>query len=94
MLIARLLVAVTGAGMALVLAVVILIYAIYIPDTPHLSQELPTLGLTAGIFAALGGVAVGSAMGTIRQWHAKWAWDAALLVGVPLAAWLLLRVYG
>lgn len=94
MLIARLLIAVTGAGMALVLAVVILIYAIYIPETPRLGQQLPTLALTTGVFMLLGGIAVGSAMGVIRDWSARRWWDGALLLALPVCVGLLWRIYG
>ncbi len=94
MLIARLLVAVTGAGMALVLAVVILIYAVHITDTPRLTEQLPTLILTTGIFTLLGGVAVGSALSAVRQWPSQRWWDSALVVTMPVCVWFLWRVYG
>ncbi len=93
MLIARLLVAVTGAGMALVLAVVLLIYAIYVPQTPQLVRDLPTLALTLLAFTLLGGIAIGSALGNIRSWPRKRVWDVALLAALPICVGFLWRVY-
>ncbi len=94
MLIARLLVAVTGAGMALVLAVVLLIYAIYVPQTPQLVRDLPTLALTLATFTLLGGIAICASLGSIRQWPNHRLWDLALVVALPLSAGFLWRVYG
>lgn len=94
MLIARLLVAVTGLGMALVLAVVMLIYGVYIPDNPELAQQMKTLLLTTLIFTLLGGSAATSARGTVRQWKSQRVWDFFLLAMLPASSALLWQIYG
>lgn len=93
MLIARLLVAVTGAGMALVLAVVMLIYGVYIPDNPELASQMKTLLLTTLIFTALGAVAGAAAAASIRQWASRRIWDLGLLVILPSSSALLWQIY-
>ncbi|MBI3171313.1 MAG: hypothetical protein HYZ32_01810, partial [Hydrocarboniphaga effusa] len=69
----------TGAVMALVLAVVCLIYSVYLDSEPRLRAEMPLLLTFTALFAALmlaGGLAF---FGQHRQWRLRW-----LLQGLPV----------
>lgn len=94
MLIARMLLAVTGGGMALVLAVVVLIYGVYLDAKPGLMDDLPALLLTTALFALLGTVATVSSLARARGWNKAWAWDTALLGAIPLTVFALWAIYG
>lgn len=70
-----------GAAMALVLAVVCLIYSVYLNSEPHLRAEMPLLLTFTAVFAALmlaGGLAF---FGQRGQWRLRW-----LLQGLPVLA--------
>lgn len=72
--------AAAGAAMGLVLAVVCLIYSVYLDSEPRLRAEMPLLLTFTGAFVALllaGGLAY---LGQRQQWNLRW-----LLQVLPLA---------
>ena len=93
MMILRLLLAVTGSGMAIVLAVVMLIYAIYLPGKPELARQLPLLTVTTAVFTLWGLFAGLAGLARIRGWPRAWMWDGLLLLLFPLSLMFLWRAY-
>lgn len=94
MLIARMLIAVTGSGMALVLLVVMLLYGVYLDTKPELAQEFGSLIWTTVVFAVIGGSATAASFARVRRWSGAGWWDGLLLVSLPLGVMLLLQIYG
>lgn len=71
--------AITGAAMAVNLAVVCLLYGVHLGQEPKLAADLPTLYALTALFAALG-LAGGVAFVAQRKgWPARW-----LVQGAPL----------
>ncbi|MGB1556340.1 MAG: hypothetical protein ACPHCJ_01015 [Oceanococcaceae bacterium] len=93
MQIARLLLAVTGSGMALVLLVVLLIYAVYMGEKPTLARDLPLLAFTTVVFTLLGGCAATASWGRAKARPWAWRWDLALLLLLPLGIFVLIQAY-
>lgn len=75
--------AATGAAFGVVLAVVCVIYAVYLDTAPRLQAEMPLLLTATGSFLALmaaGGLAF---LGHRRAWNLRWL--VQLLPALPLA---------
>lgn len=81
---------ITGTVMALVLAVVCLLYGVHLDEAPRLASDLPRLYALTGLFAALALAGAGAFFGHRRQWPARWLLQALPAVPVMgLAAFLL-----
>ena len=73
---------VTGAVMAINLAVVCLLYGVHVGDAPRLASDLPRLYALTGLFTALALAGAGAFFGQRRQWPARWLLQALPLVPV------------
>lgn len=73
--------AAAGAAMALVLAVVCLIYSLYLDRQPQLRAEMPLLLTFTAVFAGLMLAAGLAFIAQRRQWSRRW-----LLQSLPLLA--------
>lgn len=92
-MILKLLLAVTGGGMAVVLAVVMLIYGVYLSDHPDLAADMPLLLVTTLIFALVGGLAALASLASIKSWPRRHWWDGTLVAAVPLSVLFLWQAY-
>jgi hypothetical protein len=79
--------------MAVVLAVVMLIYGIYLSDHPDLAADMPLLVVTTLIFGLLGGLAALASVASIRSWPHRLWWDGALIAALPLSLLFLWQAY-
>lgn len=79
--------------MAVVLAVVMLIYGVYLNDHPDLAADMPLLLVTTLIFAMLGGLATLASLASIKSWPRRLWWDGALLACLPLSILFLWQAY-
>lgn len=83
-------IAAAGAAMALILAVVCLIYAVYREEQPRLQAEMPLLLTFTAVFALLmlaGGLAFAAQQ---RRWNSRWLLQ--VLPALPLAGMVLILV--
>ena len=71
---------ITGAAMAINLAVVCLLYAVHAGAEPHLAADLPRLSVLTGLFAAMCAAGAGAFFAHRRAWPARW-----LLQALPIA---------
>lgn len=81
-----------GVTMTLLLAVVCLLYAIYIDASPKMREEWPTLLAATGLFAVLT-LCAGVAWHALRR-NARWLWPAqGALVLYAVATALVLKTF-
>jgi hypothetical protein len=73
---------ITGAAMAINLAVVCLLYGVHVETTPRLGADLPRLYLLTALFTALALAGAGAFFAQRRQWFGRWVLQAAPLVPV------------
>jgi hypothetical protein len=71
---------ITGAAMAINLAVVCLLYHVHVTSEPRLAGDLPRLYALTGLFTGLGVAGAAAFLAHRRQWPARW-----LLQALPLA---------
>ena len=69
-----------GACMALIMAVVCILYGAHVGHEPQLRAELPRLFLLTGLFTAFGAAGAAAFAGHRRHWSGRW-----LLQGLPFA---------
>lgn len=79
---------ITGAAMALNLAVVCVLYLANVGSEPRIAADLPGLYALTGLFAALGGAGAAAFFAHRRQWPARW-----LLQALPVAPVLGLAAF-
>jgi hypothetical protein len=80
---------ITGAAMAINLAVVCLLYGVHVDSEPRLAADLPRLYAITALFAGLGLAGAGAFFGQRRQWTARWLLQAVpLLPALGLVAFL------
>jgi hypothetical protein len=79
---------ITGAVMAINLAVVCLLYGVHVGSEPRLAADLPRLYVLTGLFAALAAAGAGAFFAQRRHWPGRW-----LLQGLPLVPVLGLVVF-
>jgi hypothetical protein len=72
-------VAITGAVMAVNLAVVCLLYGVHVGSEPRLAADLPRLYTLTGLFTGLGAAGAGAFFAHRRQWAARW-----IVQGLPV----------
>jgi peptidoglycan/LPS O-acetylase OafA/YrhL len=70
---------ITGAAMAINLAVVCLLYVVHAASEPRLAGDLPRLYVLTGLFTALGVAGAAAFLAHRRAWPGRW-----LLQGLPL----------
>lgn len=73
---------VTGAVMAINLAVVCLLYGVHVESAPRLASDLPGLYALTGLFTAVALTGAGAFFGHRRQWPARWLLQALPIVPV------------
>lgn len=69
-----------GGSMALIMAVVCVLYGAHVGDEPQLRGDLPRLFLLTGLFTAFGAAGATAFAAHRRGWTARW-----LLQGLPFA---------
>ena len=80
---------ITGAAMAINLAVVCLLYVVHVGSEPHLSAHLPRLYTLTGLFTTLGVAGAGAFLAHRRGWAGRWLVQALPVVPVlGIAAFL------
>ena len=72
-------VVITGAAMAINLAVVCLLYHVHAGSEPRIAGDLPGLYVLTGLFTGLGLAGAAAFMAHRRAWAGRW-----LLQGLPL----------
>jgi hypothetical protein len=81
---------ITGAAMAINLAVVCLLYGVHVGSAPRLAADMPRLFLLTGLFTGLGLAGAGAFFGQRRHWRGRWALQALPIVPVlGIVAFLL-----
>lgn len=83
---------VTGAAMAINLAVVCLLYVVHVGSEPRLATDLPRLYALTGLFAALFGAGAGAFFAQRRRWPARWLLQALPAVPILGVVVFLLRL--
>ncbi len=74
----------SAASIALVLTMVIVIFALTAAQQPSVGQEYPDLLVTAGLFAVLAALAGAAFVGLQRE--RPWRWFAQALMWLAMAA--------
>lgn len=69
-------VTITGAAMAINLAVVCLLYTVHVDAEPRLAPDLPRLYALTGLFTVLGVAGAGAFFGQRRLWPGRWVLQA------------------
>ena len=82
-------VVVTGAAMAINLAVVCVLYLVHSGSEPRLAGDLPRLYALTGLFTGLGVAGAGAFLAHRRLWSARWLLQALPLVPVAGIAMFL-----
>ena len=81
---------ITGAVMAVNLAVVCLLYGVHVDSEPRLAEDMPRLYLLTALFTAFALTGAGAFFGQRRQWPARWLLQVLPIVPVlGLAAFLV-----
>ena len=81
---------ITGAVIAINLAVVCLLYAVHLESEPRLGADLPRLYTLTALFTALGLAGAAAFFGQRRQWPLRWLLQALPIVPVlGIAAFLV-----
>ena len=73
---------ITGAVMALNLAVVCLLYGVHLESEPRLGTDLPRLYALTGLFTALGLAGAAAFLGHRRHWPGPWLLQALPILPV------------
>ncbi len=77
----------SAASIALVLAMVVVIFAVTAAQQPSVSREYPDLLLTAGLFAVLAAAAGAAFVGLQRERPWRWIAQAVMWLTVAGVAW-------
>jgi hypothetical protein len=77
----------SAASIALVLAMVVVIFAVTAAQQPSVSREYPGLLLTAGLFAVLAAAAGAAFVGLQRERPWRWIAQAVMWLTVAAIAW-------
>jgi O-antigen/teichoic acid export membrane protein len=77
----------SATSIALVLALLVVIFALTAGGSPEVSREYPDLLASAGLFAALAAVAAAAFVGLQRHRPWRWAAQAAMWLALALVAW-------
>lgn len=77
----------SAASIALVLAMVVVVMALAMGTGSAAGGEYPTLLTTAGLFAALAGIAGAAFFGLQRQRPWRWYAQAALWLALGVTGW-------
>jgi len=73
---------ITGAVMAVNLAVVCLLYGVHVDSEPRLGADLPRLYALTGLFTALALAGAAAFLGQRRHWPGRWLLQALPIVPV------------
>jgi len=73
---------VTGAVMAINLAVVCLLYGVHLDSEPRLGEDLPGLYTLTALFTGLGLAGAAAFLGQRRHWPGRWLLQALPVVPV------------
>ena len=77
----------SAASIALVLVMVVVIFAVTASQQPSVSREYPGLLVAAGLFAVLAAAAGAAFVGQQRERHWRWIAQAAMWLTVAAIAW-------
>ena len=77
----------SAASIALVLAMVVVIFALSSGSQAELGAEYPTLLATAGLFAVLAAIAGAAFAGLQRQRPWRWYAQAAMWLALAMLCW-------
>ena len=77
--------------MTLLLAVVCLLYAIYLDASPKMREELPTLVAATGLFGLLALLSAGAFWGLQRAAAWRWAAQCAMWTAVVVSVFVMQR---
>lgn len=77
----------SAASIALVLAMVVIVFAISAGAEPAIDHEYPVLLAAAGLFAVLAGIAATAFAGLQRRRPWRWHAQAALWLALGLIGW-------
>ena len=77
----------SAVSIALVLAMVVVIFALSSGAGPAIGAEYPTLLATAGLFAVLAGIAGAAFAGLQRRRPWRWYAQAAMWLALVLMGW-------
>lgn len=77
----------SAAAIAVVLGMVVVIFAISAGSQPSISEEFPALLASAGLFAALAGIAGAAFAGLQRGRPWRWYAQAVLWISLALLGW-------
>jgi hypothetical protein len=77
----------SAVSIALVLAMVVVIFALTSGSQPAIGAEYPTLLVTAGLFAVLAGIAGSAFAGLQRRLPWRWHAQAAMWLALAMLGW-------
>jgi len=77
----------SAASIALVLAMVVVIFAFSAGGQPALGREYPGLLTSAGLFTVLAGLAAAAFVGLQRERAWRWAAQGAMWLALALVGW-------
>jgi hypothetical protein len=77
----------SSASIALVLAMVIAVFAFSAAGRAEIGREFPALLAATGLFGALAGVAATAFVGLARNRPWRWAAQAAMWMGLAAVGW-------
>ncbi len=77
----------SSASIALVLVMVVVIFALSAADQPAVSREYPALLVSAGLFAVLAGVAGAAFVGLQREHSWRWIAQGAMWLALAGIGW-------
>lgn len=77
----------SAASIALVLAMVVVIFAFSAGDRPEIGREYPALMTAAGLFAVLAGAAGAAFVGLQRERPWRWTAQGAMWLAIVAIAW-------
>lgn len=77
----------SAASIALVLAMVVVIFALWSGAQPAIGAEYPTLLATAGLFAVLAGIAGAAFAGLQRRLPWRWYAQVAMWLALAMLGW-------
>ncbi|MGH8251666.1 MAG: hypothetical protein ACREVI_13400 [Steroidobacteraceae bacterium] len=77
----------SATSIALVLAMVVVIFAVTAGGQPVIEREYPGLLASAGLFAALAAVAAAAFIGLQRRRSWRWVAQAGMWLALAIVAW-------
>lgn len=83
-----------GAAMALVLAVVCLLYGVHLEEAPQLRGDLPRLFLLTGLFVLLAGASAAVFLAHRRDWPGRWLLQVTPFVALAAVVLFFARLQG